>query len=127
RIGTSSESVIALASRVLCKAGGIGGLTNTTLEELMEIRGIGMAKAVQLLAGIELGRRISRAMPEERMTIRSPRDAAEMVMDELLYLQQEHFISHYLNTKNRVIHNECIFVGSPDTSVVHPREVFREA
>src|SRR5690606_6536937 len=127
RTGTSSESVIALASRVLSKAGGIRGLTNTTLEELMEIRGIGMAKAVQLLAGIELGRRISRAMPEERMTIRSPRDAAEMVRDELRYLKQEHFSCLFLNTNNRVIHKECIFVGSLDTSVVHPREVFREA
>ena len=72
RTGASSESVITLANRVLSRAGGIRGLTHTTLEELMEIRGIGMAKAVQLLAGIELGRRISRAMPEERMAIRSP-------------------------------------------------------
>lgn len=127
RTGTSSESVMTLAHRVLSKTGGIRGLTDTTLKELMEIRGIGKAKAVQILAGIELGRRISRAIPEERMTIRSPRDAAEMVMDEMRYLTQEHFVCLFLNTKNQVIDKECIFVGSLDTSVVHPREVFREA
>lgn len=93
----------------------------------MEIRGIGKAKAVQILAGIELGRRISRAIPEERMTIRFPRDAAEMVMDEMRYLNQEHFVCLFLDTKNRVIDKECIFIGSLNTSVVHPREVFREA
>lgn len=127
RTGTSSESVMTLAHRVLSKTGGIRGLTDTTLKELMEIRGIGKAKAVQILAGIELGRRISRAIPEERMTIRSPRDAAEMVMDEMRYLTQEHFVCLFLNTKNQVIDKECIFVGSLNTSVVHPREVFREA
>ena len=127
RTGTSSESVMTLAHRVLSKAGGIRGLTDTTLEELMEIRGIGKAKAVQILAGIELGRRISRAIPEERMTIRFPRDAAEMVMDEMRYLNQEHFVCLFLDTKNRVIDKECIFIGSLNTSVVHPREVFREA
>ncbi|OYD08591.1 RadC family protein [Paludifilum halophilum] len=127
RTGTSSESVVTLANRVLSQTGGLKGLADMNLSEMVQIRGIGPAKAIQVLAGIELGRRISRAIPDERAAIRSPRDAADYVMDELRYLSQEHFICLFLNTKNRVIDKRCIFVGSLNASVVHPREVFREA
>jgi DNA repair protein RadC len=95
--------------------------------QLTEIPGIGAAKAVQLMAGMELGRRISRALPEERYAIRTPGDAVQLVMDEMRFLQQEHFICLFLNTKNRVIDKKCIFIGSLNVSVVHPREVFCEA
>lgn len=127
RTGTSSESVVELGTRVLSQAGGLRGLVGMTFNELIQFRGIGPAKAVQLLAGIELGRRISQMVPEERTAIRSPADAARLVMEEMRHLTQEHFVCLFLNTKNRVIDKECIFIGSLNTSVVHPREVFREA
>ncbi|WP_228502692.1 RadC family protein [Laceyella tengchongensis] len=127
RTGSTGESVMTLAQRVLNKGGGLKGLTRLSLQELMGIHGIGPAKAIQLMAGIELGQRISRMMPEDRHAIRSPDDAACYVMDELRFLQQEHFICLYLNTKYRVIDKKCIFKGSLNTSVVHPREIFHEA
>ncbi|GGE18556.1 UPF0758 protein YsxA [Marinithermofilum abyssi] len=127
RTGTASESVMGLASRLLSQTGGLKGLTHAGLEDLVKIRGVGPAKAVQVLAGMELGRRIARAIPEERKAIRSPLDAAEWVMEEMRYLTQEHFVCLFLNTKNRVIDKQCIYVGGLNSSVVHPREIFREA
>ncbi|EGK14770.1 DNA repair protein RadC [Desmospora sp. 8437] len=127
RTGTASESVLQLANRVLSRTEGLKGLAGSTLNELVQIKGIGPAKGIQLLAGIELGRRVFRALPAERTQIRSPGDAADYVMDEMRHLSQEHFLCLFLNTKNRVIDKKCIFVGSLNSSVVHPREVFREA
>lgn len=127
RTGTSSHSAIHLAEQLLSHLGGVRGFTDSTVETLMQVKGIGVAKAVQLLAGVELGRRIARAVPEERITIRSPRDAAQFVMDELQHLQQEHFVCLFLNTKNQVVAKETVFVGSLNASIVHPREVFKRA
>ncbi|MBD1371778.1 DNA repair protein RadC [Hazenella sp. IB182357] len=127
RTGRSGESVLALAQRVLSEVGGLQQLVHTTWEELIQINGIGPAKAIQLTSGVELGRRISRALPLERDTIRSPEDAALLVMEELRFEQQEHFICLFLNTKHKVIKNKCIFKGTLNASVVHPREIFHEA
>ncbi|MBS7529239.1 DNA repair protein RadC [Hazenella sp. IB182353] len=127
RTGRSGESVLALAQRVLSEVGGLQQLVHTTWEELIQINGIGPAKAIQLTSGVELGRRISRALPLERDTIRSPEDAALLVMEELRFEQQEHFICLFLNTKYKVIKNKCIFKGTLNASVVHPREIFHEA
>src|SRR5699024_5960782 len=65
--------------------------------------------------------------PEERYVIRSPEDGADYVMEELRNLNQEHFVALFLNTKNQIIHSQTIFIGSLNASIVHPREVFREA
>src|SRR5690606_5092137 len=77
--------------------------------------------------GIELGQRLVKAIPEETDVIRCPSDVVQLVMEEMRFLQQEHFVCMFLNTKNRVIDKKCIFVGSLNSSVVHPREIFREA
>jgi DNA repair protein RadC len=66
-------------------------------------------------------------LPEERFTVRSPQDAADLMMDELQHLAQEHFVCLFLNTKNQVIGKDTIFIGSLNASIVHPREVFRRA
>lgn len=127
RTGTVQQSAVHLAERILAQTGGLKGLTDSTIASLVQIRGIGPAKAVQILAGIELGRRISRTIPKGRLTVRSPQDAANFMMDELQHLTQEHFVCLFLNTKNEVIGKETIFVGSLNASIVHPREVFRKA
>lgn len=127
RTGSSGESVMNLAQRVLGYVGGIRMFLDISLEELTKIKGIGTAKAVQLLAGIELGRRIARSTPEERWTIRSPEDVAKLMMEELRHLTQEKFVCLFLNTKNQVLAQHTIFIGSLNSSVVHPREVFKEA
>lgn len=127
RTGSAGESVMALAQRVLSQTGGLKGLAQLSYHELTSIHGIGPAKAVQVLAGIELGQRLMKVLPEERDVIRSPDDAVQLVMEEMRFLQQEHVVCMFLNTKNRVIEKKCIFIGSLNRSVVHPREIFREA
>jgi DNA repair protein RadC len=128
RTGYARESALSLAQRLLVEAEGLSGLMRLRLEELMQKKGIGLAKAVQVKAGIELGRRIARdSQFRERVTIRTPRDAAHYMMEEMRYLAQEHFVVLFLNTKNQVSAHETIFVGSLNASIVHPREVFQAA
>lgn len=126
RTGSKNESVLQLANRIIQHFEGLRQLKDATIDELKEIHGIGDAKAVELLAAIELGRRISRLPFHERFAIRSPDDGAQYMMDELRFLQQEHFVCLYLNTKNQIIHKKTIFIGSLNSSIVHPREVFKE-
>jgi DNA repair protein RadC len=125
--GTRSESAVLLAARILKECGSLRGLVDMNVEELTAIRGIGPAKAVQLRAGIELGRRLARSGMGDAPVIRKPADAAELMMEELRYLKKEHFICLFLDTKNRVIARETLSVGTLNASLVHPREVFRAA
>ncbi|MCM3742139.1 DNA repair protein RadC [Oceanobacillus luteolus] len=125
--GSKAESVMTLANRVLMHFEGLKLLQDATIEELTAIKGIGRAKGVQILAAIELGKRMSQYKPDEYYVIRSPDDGANYVMEEMRVLKQEHFVVLFLDTKNRVIHRQTIFVGSLNASIVHPREVFREA
>jgi DNA repair protein RadC len=127
RTGTAGMSVTHLAEHVLSKTGGLRGLANMTLSELTQLKGIGPAKAIQLVAGLELGRRITRTLPAEKLRMQTPDDVANFVMDEMRYLTQEHFVCIYLDTKHRVIEKKCVFIGSLDAAVVHPREVLRAA
>lgn len=125
--GTKQESVLTVANRVLLTFEKLHNLKFATLEEMTEIKGIGEAKAVLLLASIELGRRLASKEDEQRYTIRSPEDAANFLMQDMTSLQQEHFVCLFLNVKNQILHKKTIFVGSLNASIVHPREIFREA
>ncbi|MED4969525.1 RadC family protein [Parageobacillus toebii] len=127
RTGTKEESVLQLAHRLLKHFEGLRLLKDATIEEITSIKGIGTTKAVQILAAIELGRRIGRLSYNGRYVIRSPEDGAKYVMEDMRFLSQEHFVAIYLNTKNQVIHRKTIFIGSLNASIVHPREVFKEA
>ncbi|MBT2754574.1 DNA repair protein RadC [Mesobacillus foraminis] len=125
--GTKKESVLQLSNRLLAKFEGLRLLKDATLEELTAIKGIGSAKAIHLLAAIEIGRRLATHTHDDRYVIRSPEDGAKYLMNDMRFLSQEHFVCLYLNTKNQVIHRQTIFIGSLNASIVHPREVFREA
>ncbi|CDQ39433.1 MULTISPECIES: RadC family protein [Virgibacillus] len=125
--GTKKESVITLSSRVLMHFEGLKLLSDATIEELIAIKGIGTAKGVLILAAIEIGKRMHDYKPDERYVVRSPQDGADYIMEEMRGLKQEHFIALFLNTKNQIIHRQTIFIGSLNASIVHPREVFREA
>ncbi len=127
RTGSRQESVLHLANRVLTHFEQIQELKNATIEEMVAINGIGQAKAVQLLAAVELGRRLSSKQTDTKFTIRSPKDAASYLMADMTSLKQEHFVVLFLNIKNQVMHRQTIFVGSLNASIVHPREIFREA
>ena len=127
RTGTKEESVLHLANRVLTYFEQLHELKHATIEEIISIKGIGEVKATQLLAAVELGRRLAQKQVNERFTIRSPHDAASYLMPDMTSLQQEHFVVLFLNVKNQVIHKQTIFIGSLNASIVHPREIFREA
>jgi DNA repair protein RadC len=127
RSGTKDEPVLQLAQRVIQQFEGLNLLKDATIDELISVKGIGNAKAVEILASLELGKRVSRLQIDERYIIRSPDDGAKYVMDEMRFLSQEHFVCIYLNTKNQVLHKQTVFIGSLNASIVHPREVFKEA
>ncbi|MCM3785799.1 DNA repair protein RadC [Neobacillus mesonae] len=127
RTGTKQESAIHVAQRILNEAGSLRNLVDMSVDELIQLKGIGPAKAIQLKAGIELGQRVMQTRLSDRPVIRSPRDAADLLMEQLRYLQKEHFVCLFLNTKNHVIAQETLSMGSLNASIVHPREVFRAA
>ncbi|MCG7386524.1 DNA repair protein RadC [Paenibacillus sp. ACRRY] len=127
RTGTRQESAVHMAQRILTEAGGIRSLMDMSLNELTAMKGIGMAKAVQLKAGIELGHRIAKSRRVQSPSIRTPRDAADILLEQLRYLQKEHFVCLFLNSKNHIIAQETLSMGSLNASIVHPREVFRAA
>ncbi|TNJ67675.1 JAB domain-containing protein [Paenibacillus hemerocallicola] len=127
RTGTINESAVALAQRLLIEAGGLRRLVEMDTGQLTALKGIGHAKALQVQASIELGRRLVRTAQPETVTIRSPHDVSLLMMEELRYLQKEHFVCLFLNTKNHVIGQETLSIGSLNASIVHPREVFLAA
>lgn len=127
RTGTKDASVMELAQRVLLHFDGLRLLKESTIEELQTLKGIGLAKATELQAALELGRRIYTFREEERYLIRSPEDVAAFVMEEMRFYTQEHFVILCLNVKNEVIHRQTLFIGSLNSSIVHPREIFKEA
>lgn len=127
RTGSRDESVLQLSGRLINSFKGLRLLKEASVEELTVIKGIGEAKAIQILASVELGRRINNLNDQDRYVIRSPEDGANYCMEEMRFLSQEHFVCLYLNTKNQVLQKTTVFIGSLNASIVHPREVFKEA
>ena len=127
RTGASRESVLALASRLLSRYGGLVGLARAGFGELCQERGLGEAKAAQLKAAFELGRRLASAQPEERATVRSPQDVANLLLPEMGLLEQEELRVVLLNTRNQVLGVHTVYRGSVNTSLVRVGELFREA
>ncbi len=127
RTGTGGESVVRLAERLLAHFGSIPGLARATILELTAVKGIGPAKAVEIKASLELGRRLMAAAPEERPRVTSPGDAANLLMSEMMLLEQEHLRLILLDTRNRVLSAPTIYKGSLNTSVIRISELFRAA
>lgn len=125
--GNKNESALSLANKILSNIKSIREIRHLTIQELTEIKGIGEAKAITILAVIELAIRMHSHSLEDDIYIRSPQDVSNLLMEKMRYYQQEHFVVLYLSTKYMVIHEETIFKGSLNSTVVHPREIFREA
>lgn len=105
---------------------GLRYLVTCALDDLRRVPGVGLAKAVQIKAAVELGRRIATASAA-RVAVRSPRDVSGLVMEEMRYLDREQFRIVLLDSKNQVLGLKVVSVGSLSSSIVHPREVFKEA
>ncbi len=125
RTGSDRESALQLAVRLLSLGGGLRELPGLSLEDLQELRGVGPAKAAQLKAALEIGRRLATMPPDQAERITSPQRVAALFMEELRYKKKEHFMIVLLNTKNHLLSREEISIGSLNASIVHPREIFR--
>jgi len=127
RSGVAGESVLRLAERLLVRYGGLTGLAQASFAELCQEKGIGPAKVTQIKAALELGRRLLVASPQERPQVKSPADAANLLMLEMGLLEQEHLRVMLLDTRNRVLAVHTVYVGNLNTSVVRVGEIFRQA
>jgi DNA repair protein RadC len=127
RTGGARESALAMASRLLGRFNGLVGLARTSFAELCSERGLGEAKAAQVQAALELGKRLVAAQPEERAVIRFPEDVANLLQGEMGLLQQEHLRVLLLNTRNQVLATHEVYRGNVHTAVVRIGELFREA
>ncbi len=127
RVGSKDENVIMLAQRLLTCYGGLAGLAQAPFEELAAAKGMGRVKAIELKAAFELGRRLLVAAPHERPTVKSPADAANLLLMEMAPLEQEHLRTVIMDSKNRVLKIHTVYIGSLNSAVVRVGELFREA
>jgi len=125
--GQPRSGALDLANHTLAAIGGIAGLARVGSDELQRIGGIGPARAAQLLAAVELGRRTLANAAGTRAQMTSPRVVAEFLLPQYGNRRVEQFGVLLLDTKHRVLRCTVLSVGTLDASIVHPREVFREA
>jgi DNA repair protein RadC len=127
RVGVAGENAVEVGQRLLNKYHGLSGLHRVPFNELLNEHGMGEAKASQIKAAIELGRRLMLEAPEERASINSPSDAADMVRYEMSALDQEHLRVMLLDRRNRVLEVVEVYKGSVNSSQVRVGELFKEA
>lgn len=127
RTGTKEMSVKDLAIYLLKTLGGLKGIESTSLEQLSKIKGIGEVKAITLLTSIELGMRALKENPKKTKRIQTAESLYEIYKPKLEHYTQEHFIAVFLNSKNEIISDSTIFIGTSNKSIVHPRDIYKKA
>ena len=127
RVGVQGENAVQVGQRLLNKFGGLSGIHRAPFDELLHEHGLGEAKAAQIKAAIELGRRLTLESPEARPTINSPADAAALVQYEMSALEQEHLRVLLLDTRNHLLDIVEVYRGSVNSSQVRVGEVFKTA
>ena len=127
RVGVPGENAVQVGQRLLTHFSGIAGLHRASFEEVVAHHGVGNAKAAQLKAAIELGRRLTLESPDDRPSINSPADAAALIQYEMSAFEQEHLRVMHLNTRNRVLGMEDVYRGSLNSSQVRVGEIFKSA
>lgn len=126
--GIKGESVIVTAQKLLSKFGNLRNLASASMEELTQIKGIGPAKAAQIKAAFELSKRLENSSSKgPKVTVKSPEDVIKAAGSQIKGKKKEHFLVLCLDTRNHLINTHTVSVGSLDCSIVHPREVFKEA
>jgi DNA repair protein RadC len=126
--GTKGEPVMMISQKLLNRFGNLKSIANASLEELTETKGVGPAKAAQIKAALELSKRLEADAGEgPRPILKSPEDVTAVVRSQLKGKKREHFLVLCLDTRNRLIDCRPVSIGSLNTSIVHPREVFAEA
>ncbi len=127
RVGVSGTNVIELAQQLLVAYGGWRGLQQASFHELQQRRGMGEAKAAQLKAALEIGRRLALLTVQDRVQIRSPRDVAKLLQMEMAHLTQEHLRVVCLDTRNRVLKIAEVYKGTLNSAGLRVGELFRDA
>jgi DNA repair protein RadC len=125
--GCRRTGALAVANALLAARGGLHGVVRSTCDDLSRVAGVGRAKAAQVLAAVELGRRTLTRGPNARLALRSPSDAAQYLMPAFGARAVEHFGIVLLDAKHRVLRTTLLAVGTLNATVVEPRDVFREA
>lgn len=127
RCGNKEESVKDLAIRLVKTLNSFHDLNSITYQDLIKIKGIKEAKAVTLLASIEFGKRLVNVKSREKEKITNAEDIYDLFRTKIINLKQEKLFALFLNTKNEVIKEEVIFIGTQNKSITHPREIFNAA
>jgi DNA repair protein RadC len=125
--GSRKGNALSVANELLAAHGGLHGLTRTTCGDLVRVDGIGQARAAQIVAAVELGRRTLAHAPSARLQIRGPQDAVAYLMPRYAARSVEQFGIVLLDTRHRVLRTVVLSIGTLDASIVHPREVFGAA
>ncbi len=127
RTGSGKENVLRLAERLLVSFRDLSGLARASLAELQEVKGIGPAKAVEIKAALELGRRLMTLTPADRPKVTSPGDGANLLMGEMSLLEQEQLRVILLDTRNTVLRIVTVYQGSLNSAPVRIAELFKPA
>lgn len=125
--GTKDKSVIELSNNILNSINDISELKNMTLNKLKDIYGIGEVKAIKLLSAIELGKRVYYDKNQVKIKMNTAQIVYEYIKDELKNKKQEYFYVFYLDNKKNLIEKRLLFIGTINKSIVHPREIFKNA
>jgi len=127
RTGSRERNAVSLGEFLLAEFGSIKGVATASVEQLAKVKGLGAVKAGQIKAAIEFGNRLSLFTEDAKPSIGGPRDVANLLMPDLRYQKKEILKSLLLDTKNRVLAIRTVSIGDLSSSIVHPREVFKDA
>jgi DNA repair protein RadC len=127
RVGVHGENAVQVGQRLMSHFHGLSGLHRASFDEVCAERGIGEAKAAQIKAAIELGRRLAAESPEDRPSIHSPQDAADLLRYEMSALEQEELRVVLLDNRNHLLGSETVYRGSVNSSQVRVGELFKTA
>lgn len=127
RFGTKRKSALDVADLVIKQAGSLSGLNRVRFEKLIEIEGIRDTKAIELLALVEISSRIVQPRQGDYIQIEEPTNLVNWLNLQIGYEKQEYFVAIYLDKQNRLVAHSELFKGTLDRSVVHPREIFKDA
>jgi len=126
--GVAGESVMVTGQRLLSQFGNLKGIAGASVEELSQVKGIGLAKASQIKAAFELANRLEGySETGKKPIVKTPEDVVSLLGGRLKDKKKEYFVVILLDTRNQLIKISEISIGSLDASIVHPREVYKEA